>query len=205
MASNWKEDQRAALAVKRGKAASNISDPDKKQKFIAAQGDLEEKHGIGKVPDEEYERLDRQADDVEATKGESMGTEERGAMSAYKHGTSYVPKTGPAVLHKGEAVLPKESADKIRSVLAQSLGGHDSPAKEIDHIRTRKIKDTKSGKTMWHHEHHHTRPDVHPVEHAFSQDQDEMVGHMLDHVGEQNPGEAEADAGQSGIAEAGAQ
>ncbi len=29
-------------------------------------------------------------------------------MPSYKEGTNYVPKTGPAILHKGEAVIPKE-------------------------------------------------------------------------------------------------
>lgn len=29
-------------------------------------------------------------------------------MPSYKEGTKYVPKTGPAILHKGEAVIPKE-------------------------------------------------------------------------------------------------
>lgn len=29
-------------------------------------------------------------------------------IPSYKHGTDYVPKTGPAILHEGEAVVPKE-------------------------------------------------------------------------------------------------
>ena len=31
------------------------------------------------------------------------------SMPSYKHGTSYVPKDGPALLHKGEIVVSKES------------------------------------------------------------------------------------------------
>lgn len=36
------------------------------------------------------------------------------AKPSYKNGTDYVPKTGEAILHKGEAVLNKEDADKHR-------------------------------------------------------------------------------------------
>jgi hypothetical protein len=37
-----------------------------------------------------------------------------GKVPSYKHGTDRVPKTGIAILHKDEAVLPKEEADKHR-------------------------------------------------------------------------------------------
>ena len=33
---------------------------------------------------------------------------------SYQSGTSYVPQTGPATLHEGEMVIPKEQADKMR-------------------------------------------------------------------------------------------
>lgn len=36
------------------------------------------------------------------------------SIPQYKDGTDYVPKTGPAVLHQGEMVIPKVEADKIR-------------------------------------------------------------------------------------------
>jgi hypothetical protein len=35
-------------------------------------------------------------------------------VPSYKHGTDYVPKTGLAKLHKGEAVLPKDEAEQHR-------------------------------------------------------------------------------------------
>lgn len=73
-------------------------------------------------------------------------------------------------------------------------GGEDTPKKEIHHIRTRKV----SG-GGYIHEHHHTRPEYHPMEEHTSADQDGMVDHMMQNMGEPNPGEAEADAGQSGI------
>lgn len=120
---------------------------------------------------------------------------------SYKHGTDYVPDTGPAVLHKGEAVLNRHDADKMRSAkhavfgsVASHLSGEHEPKKELKEVRTRKAKNGG-----YIHEHHHTHPETHPMEEHMSPDQDSMVSHMMDHMGEPNPGEAEADAGQSGI------
>jgi hypothetical protein len=125
---------------------------------------------------------------------------------SYKHGTDYVPKTGPAHLHKGEAVLNKDDADEYRNskgknmhsiydAASHSLGGdHDKPAKEIKEIRTRK---SKNGGYV--HEHHHHSPEHHPMEEHTSSDQEGMVDHMMQHMGTPNEGEPEADAGQSGI------
>lgn len=42
-------------------------------------------------------------------------------MPSYKYGTSYVPKTGPAMLHAGEMVIPAPKAKKIRKVPLSSL------------------------------------------------------------------------------------
>jgi hypothetical protein len=117
---------------------------------------------------------------------------------SYKTGTDYVPKTGPAILHKGEAVLKKSDADVHRAHkfdVGGELGGSEAkPKKEIDHIKTKKAK---SGGYV--HTHVHTHPEHHPDEQHVSASQDDMVNHMMDHMGEPNPGEAEADAGQSGI------
>lgn len=127
---------------------------------------------------------------------------------SYKDGTDFVPKTGDAKLHKGEAVLKKEDADKYREAkvknnpmasVADELGGKsEKPAKEIKHIIVRKGK-TKDGKHVNVHTHVHTHPQHHPDEEHVTEGNDGLVNHMLDHQGEPNPGEAEADAGQSGI------
>lgn len=135
------------------------------------------------------------------------------APPKYHKGTDYVPKTGPAILKKGEAVLKKDDADKYRdakgknmdkksamSSVADELGGKkETHKKEIHHIKTRK---GKSGGYI--HTHVHTKPEEHPDEEHVSPDQDSMVEHMMQHMGEPNPGEAEADAGQSGVPAAGA-
>lgn len=73
--------------------------------------------------------------------------------------------------------------------------------KEVHEIRTRKAK---SGGYI--HEHHHTRPEEHPIEEHTTPDQDAMAAHMIEHMGEPNPGEAsggdEASAAPAGGAAA---
>jgi hypothetical protein len=128
---------------------------------------------------------------------------------SYKDGTDYVPKTGPAKLHKGEAVLNKEDAKEHRkekgndmskeSVMKEatsSMAGkkEEKPKKEVESIHTRHAKNGG-----YIHTHHHTHPEHHPDEEHISKDQDAMADHMLQNMGQPNPGEAEADAGQSGI------
>lgn len=194
----YTEDQKAALSKKRGQAASYIQDSDARQKYISAQGDLEAK---GKVKDSDYDHLDHQADNTIALQGADIANNIKG----YKNGTDRVPATGPAILHKGEAVLKKEDADKYRSAkgnifsaAGDAMGGHTKHPKKIKEIRTR-----KGANGGYIHEHHHTHPDQHPMEEHVSPDQDAMASHMMDHMGESNPGEAEADAGQSGTPDAG--
>jgi hypothetical protein len=147
------------------------------------------------------------ADKAAASASKPKATPQSGGSKkapSYKKGTDYVPETGPAKLHKGEAVLKKEDADKYRAgaamahgmgSLSDELGGKEAkPKKEIKHIVTKKAK---SGGYI--HEHHHTHPEHHPMEEHVSKDQDGMVSHMLENMGEPNPGETEADGGQSGI------
>jgi hypothetical protein len=89
------------------------------------------------------------------------------------------------------------AADKdLYSYAANAMSKpEDKPKKEIEHIRTRKVKNSKGGHSYLH-EHHHTHPEHYPKEEYASNNQDEMVDHMMQHMGEQNPGEVEADAGQ---------
>jgi hypothetical protein len=127
------------------------------------------------------------------------------ATPKYHKGTDYVPKTGPAILKKGEAVLNNKDAENYRQGksmkasdamkgASEALGGKSTPPKEIEHIKTKKAK---SGGYV--HEHHHTHPEHHPMETHVTPDQDAMAEHMMQHMGTPNPGEADADAGQGGI------
>jgi hypothetical protein len=73
----------------------------------------------------------------------------------------------------------------------EALGGKEkAPKKEISHIVTRKAH---SGGYV--HEHHHAHPEHHPMETHVTPDQDAMAEHMMQSLGQPNPGEQEADAG----------
>lgn len=122
-------------------------------------------------------------------------------LGSYKKGTDYVPKTGVYKLEEGEAVKTKK--ENVLEHLKDSLAGAEKPEKpkkELKEIRTRKVKG-KDGKSSYIHEHHHTHPEVHPMEEHVSPDHDSMIEHMMQHMGEPNEGEAEAEAGQGGIEE----
>jgi hypothetical protein len=106
-------------------------------------------------------------------------------LGSFAKGTSHVPKTSVYKLHEGEAVIPAKD-NPMSNVYDKITEGMKKPKKVIDHIRTRKTEDGK-----YLHEHHHTRPDHHPVEHHVSNHQDAMVEHMMEHMGEPNPGEGE--------------
>lgn len=76
------------------------------------------------------------------------------------------------------------------SAVADSLGKSDEkPKKEVSHVTVRK-SGTKGDHIITHH---HTHPHHHPDEEKTTRGDDEMVGHMLDTMGTQNPGEATAD------------
>lgn len=77
----------------------------------------------------------------------------------------------------------------------ESLGGHNGkPEKKIARIEHEK---SHNGDHVFTH--HHTHPEHYPKETHTKRGDDEMVAHMIANAGTPNPGEAEADAGQSGI------
>src|SRR5581483_9088843 len=89
-------------------AAAQIQDPERRRRFIAAQGEDDKKGSPN------FSKLDRQADDALATSGESenvRGAKAPGEIGApsYKKG-GFVKKTGLARLHKGEFVAPRKYA-----------------------------------------------------------------------------------------------
>ena len=151
----------------------------------------------------------------EPSRGFGMPISPAQRMPVFHKGTDKVKQTGPAILKKGEAVLNTHDAAKYREAKGKnmskhevmdsatdSLAGHKEekpPKKEIKHIITSKAK---SGGYI--HKHVHTHPETHPDEDHVSPDQDAMAQHMLSSLGEPNPGEQEADAGQSGTPGAGA-
>lgn len=116
-------------------------------------------------------------------------------LTQYAKGTTRVPKTGAAMLHEGEAVIPAH--ENPMSGMYDKVPGMKTPRKpkkEIDHIKIRKAK--SGGHIV---EHHHTSPADHKMEEHVMPNMDALHAHMEDTMGTPNPGEAEADQGQSGI------
>jgi hypothetical protein len=95
------------------------------------------------------------------------------------------------MLEKGEAVIPKEK--NMADGLMDKITGGEKPKKEIDHVQVKKHK------TGYHVEHHHTHPGHHPMESHAKSNMDDVMDHLHTHMGEPNPGEAEADGGQHGV------
>jgi len=102
------EEKRAELSKKRGLAASYISDPKRRQKYIAEQGESERK---GKLTEKEASRMDTSADKTIATEGKNVKYK---LLGSFKKGGK-VKKTGAYILHKGERVVPPSGACKMRS------------------------------------------------------------------------------------------
>lgn len=72
----------------------------------------------------------------------------------------------------------------------EAMGGsHDKPKKEISHVEVKR-SGTKGDHIITHH---HTHPEHHPPETKTTRGDDEMVEHMMQNMGTQNPGEAAAD------------
>ena len=115
-----------------------------------------------------------------------------GRMPMYHSGTEYVPSTGPALLEKGEAVIPKEkNMDSVKDV----LGGHGH-IKAPKRIKEMVHSKSHNGKHIIVHKHHtpHDHPD-HDEVHALDNMSD-VHDHIENHAGEPNEGEqAEAGAG----------
>ncbi len=110
----------------------------------------------------------------------------------YHQGTDYVPKTGPAILKKGEAVLNEKDADKYRATkgkdMAKStsssrahsvLGGHSKPKSKGKHPHHITIRHGKSG---GHVVTHHFEPDetgsMPPEEEHVMPDKASLMAHL---------------------------
>jgi hypothetical protein len=104
------EQEKAELSKRRGQAAAQITDPDQRRAFISAQGEAEKK-GKGSASDADYQKLGKEADDTMATGGlnKSVG------LPSYKKGTDFVPKTGPAIIHRGEKIVPAKENKEEKS------------------------------------------------------------------------------------------
>jgi hypothetical protein len=129
-------------------------------------------------------------------------------MPVFHKGTNNVPHTGPALLEKGEAVLNKHDAAQMRKgqgmakskameSAANALSGGKKEGKPKKELAEMHIKRAANGGHIITH--HHTAPEHHPKEEHTTKGDDELAQHVMQNMGDQNPGEADADAGQSGI------
>lgn len=123
------EQQKADLSKERGSTAAALAkqghfkSPDEEQKFISAQGDAEAK---GQLTSDKAQQL-----------------KEQGTMS-FKDG-GIVPRTGLALVHKGETVIPASRSSEYRKVYLNRKnktvtakpqtrqGGGNSPVKGESH------------------------------------------------------------------------
>lgn len=115
----------------------------------------------------------------------AIGTAASKAAPSYKKGTDFVPKTGPAILHKGEAVTPAK--DNPMSDMFDKVPGRKSeekpPKKSIKRIE---ITKSHNGKHIVKHVHHHP---AHEDETHVMNDMAALHSHLEDHAGTPNEGE----------------
>lgn len=73
-----------------------------------------------------------------------------------------------------------------KSAGAKASGKAKPASKQISHVTVKKA--ANGGHIITHH---HTKPEEHPDEQHTTKGDDQLVGHMMDHMGEPNAGEAE--------------
>ncbi len=106
-------------------------------------------------------------------------------MPTYHKGVASVPKTGPAVLKKGEAVIPAEHNPMNPENMFDKVAGMPAkkPAKVIDHLKVRKA--ASGGHII---EHHHTEPGAHKMEEHLAPTMKALHDHIDSHYGSPNVG-----------------
>ncbi len=124
------------------------------------------------------------------------------APPKYHKGTDYVPKTGPAILKKGEAVLNEKDADTYRSNKGKEMakdthsrahsvlgGSHKSKGKKGKKAHSMHIKRGKSGGFIVQH---HGAPDENGMTPPLDDphvvpDMSALQSHIADNMGDQGP------------------
>lgn len=105
-------------------------------------------------------------------------------LPVYHKGTTHVAKTGPAIVEKGEAIIPKE--ENPMSGMYDKVAGMPAakPKKELDHMTLRKAK--TGGHII---EHHHTEPGAHKMEEHLAPNMSALHDHIEKQYGSPNVGE----------------
>lgn len=115
------EKDRALLSQARGRAAHKLP-AGERAAFIGKQGGLEEKH---QLDDTAFEGLQNEANQVGALPDpdpQPPPPQQAQAAPSYHRGTKFVKRTGPAILQRGEAVVPKRKAAAMRRGRSQFFG-----------------------------------------------------------------------------------
>lgn len=103
-------------------------------------------------------------------------------LPKYHKGTDYVPKTGPAILKKGEAVLNEKDAEKHRKEKAMAEKSHGSS--RASHVLGGKGK--SKSKSSKKHPHRltisHGKSGGHKVVHSFAPDESGMTQPDEEHI-----------------------
>lgn len=111
--------------------------------------------------------------------GEKRLDSEGNEIPKYHKGVASVPKTGPAILKKGEAVIPAEKNPmNAMSAMEGITGAKAKPPKKIKSITHTKTDD---GKIVHTHKHHH------PEHHADETHVSNSMKEAQDHMAEQEP------------------
>lgn len=118
-------------------------------------------------------------------------------LAQYHKGTPYVPKTGPAILKKGEAVIKAEDNPMNPENLYDKVPGMaPKPKKELSHMNIRKAK---GGHVV---EHHFTHPADHKMQEHVMTNMADLHKHLDEHMGTPDQGAASVAAGAPGAASA---
>lgn len=185
------EQENADLSKRRGQAAARISDPEKRRNFIAAQGNYEatkDQSPLSKITSlMTPSKLESETQAVYGNKGKGM--EPTQGMPSYKKG-GVVKETGPALVHKGETIIPKGMG------LAEGPMAHGEakePKKAKKHVKSVHVRKAKKGGFIA--ENHHDHAD-HPMEEHALPDMAALQEHMKESLsdGAESPMEQQSGA-----------
>lgn len=123
------EQERAGLTLTRGKQAAKMPHEEAKQ-YVAGSAKM----------DIDYPKV------AEETAGVGKKQAMQEVLGSFKHGTTYVPKTGNYKLHKGEQVVPVEMAPDY----SRSSPGAREFDKSLAAAETYKVKSGLVGGYMKH-------------------------------------------------------
>ncbi len=115
---------------------------------------------------------------------QSKPSDSKPAPPKYHKGTDYVPKTGPAILKKGEAVLNEKDADKYRATKGKDMSEKSHGSSRASHVLGGKGK--SKSKSSKKHPHRltisHGKSGGHKVVHSFAPDESGMTQPDEEHI-----------------------